>query len=277
MNNQKVWVVTGAARGLGLEITTLLLAVGNRVIGTVRSKPEDLVKTINNKNFQAIVMDVTNEGQVINAIEEAIKIFGHIDVLVNNAGFGLIGAIEETSDEDIKNNYATNVFGLLNVTRAILPYFRKQRSGHIINMSSVAGLRGSAGWGIYASTKFAVEGISEALAKELLPLNIFVTAIEPGYFRTNFLDVSSLSKTIPKIDDYDGTVGVTRVRANEVNYKQPGDPAKLAAAIIKVANSANPPVHLPLGKDSLNAYRLKTAEFEKDIEAWYDVIVGTDL
>lgn len=276
MKTQKTWFITGASRGLGLEITKAVLAAGDKVIATVRSKPENLINELDNKNLYVVTLDVTNEDQVKETITAAINGFSGIDILVNNAGYGLLGAVEEAADKDVRAMYDTNVFGTLNVIRQVLPHFRKQRSGHIINMSSVGGLSGSAGWGLYNSTKFAVEGFSEALQKELAPLNIYVTIVEPGYFRTNFLDGSSLN-TIPNvIDDYAETSGKMRSRAVEVNKKQPGDPAKLAAALVKLASSENPPVHLPLGKDTLANYHAKTAAFEGDIQAWHDVIVGTD-
>ncbi|MNQ98468.1 3-alpha-(or 20-beta)-hydroxysteroid dehydrogenase [compost metagenome] len=169
-----------------------------------------------------------------------------------------------------------NVFGVLNTTRAILPYMRERRLGHIINISSVGGLSGYFGWGVYGSTKFAIEGITEALALELAPLGIHATVVAPGFFRTNFLDQSSLTRTENVIDDYSETVGEMRKFATIANNNQPGDPKKLAAAFIKLAASENPPVHLPLGSDSLERFRTKTKDFEQDITNWHETIVGTD-
>jgi NAD(P)-dependent dehydrogenase (short-subunit alcohol dehydrogenase family) len=276
MNTQKVWFITGASRGLGFEITKAVLAAGDKVTATVRGNPEALAARLGAENLLVVGLDVTREEQAKAAVTEAVNRFGRIDVLVNNAGYGVLGAVEEASDGEIRKNYDTNVFGLLNVTRAVLPVLRAQRSGRIINITSVGGLTASAGWGLYGSTKFAVEGLTEALAKELAPLGIYATAVEPGYFRTDFLDEQSLSRAGRVIEDYDETVGRMRRRATEVNQRQPGDPRKLAAALIRVANSPWPPLHLPLGKDCLNAYRAKTALFEQDIEAWFDVITGTD-
>lgn len=276
MKDQKVWFITGASRGLGLEITKAVLASGDKVVATVRSKAEELTAELNNENLYVVSMDVTSEAEVATAVADAVSKFSGIDVLVNNAGFGLLSAVEEASDEEVRKNYDTNVFGLLSVTRAVLPLLRKQRSGHVINLSSVGGLTGSAGWGLYASTKFAVEGITETLAKELAPLNIFATAVEPGYFRTEFLDTSSLTRTGNVIEDYVDTVGKMRELATQVNKKQPGDPVKLAAAVVKLAQSPKPPVHLLLGNDTLAAYRAKTAALEQDIKDWQDVITGTD-
>jgi NAD(P)-dependent dehydrogenase (short-subunit alcohol dehydrogenase family) len=277
MTNQKVWFITGASRGLGLEIAKAALAEGNKVVATVRSKPEQLAAELdNNENLLVTVLDVTDESQALDAAKQAADKFGRIDVLVNNAGYGLLSAVEEASNEEVKQNYDANVFGLLNVTRAILPYMRKQRSGHVINISSVGGLNGYVGWGIYGSTKFAVEGITESMALELAPLGIYATVVAPGFFRTEFLDSTSLIRTAHVIDDYAGTVGEMRSFATQVNKKQPGDPKKLAQAFITLTNAEKPPVHLPLGNDTLAMYREKTAKFEKDIEDWYDVITGTD-
>jgi NAD(P)-dependent dehydrogenase (short-subunit alcohol dehydrogenase family) len=178
--------------------------------------------------------------------------------------------------QEIRKNYDANVFGLLNVTRAVLPYMRRQRAGHIINISSVGGLKGYVGWGLYGSTKFAVEGITESLAQEIAPLGIHATVVAPGFFRTDFLEGHSLTRTANVIDDYASTVGAMRDFATHVSQKQPGDPRKLAQAIIRLANAAKPPVHLPLGKDTLASFREKTAQFEQDIEAWYDIVTGTD-
>jgi NAD(P)-dependent dehydrogenase (short-subunit alcohol dehydrogenase family) len=172
--------------------------------------------------------------------------------------------------------YETNVFGLLKVTRAVLPHMRRQRSGHVINFASVGGLTGSAGWGIYCSTKFAVEGITEALAKELAPLGLFATTVEPGYFRTNFLDGASLLRAEKVIEDYAQTAGAMREIATKISYQQPGDPVKLAAAIVRLAASTKPPVHLPLGADTLKYYQEKTEAFSKEIAEWHDVITSTD-
>jgi NAD(P)-dependent dehydrogenase (short-subunit alcohol dehydrogenase family) len=273
----KSWIITGAARGFGQQISKAVLATGDVVIATVRSRPEELKAQLgNHPNLHVAILDVTNEEQASNVAAEAVKDFGCIDVLVNNAGSGLLSAVEEATDEEVKCNYETNVFGLLKVTRAVLPHMRRQRSGHVINFSSVGGLLGSAGWGLYCSTKFAVEGITEAMAIELAPLGIHATTVEPGYFRTDFLDGSSLARAKNVIADYAETSGKMRDFSAQVNHSQPGDPVKLAAAIVRLAASTKPPVHLPLGNDTLTHYRAKTAAFEKEITEWNDVITGTD-
>lgn len=277
MTKQKVWFITGAARGIGLEILKAVLETGDNVVATVRSSAESLADKLGNpENLQVVLLDITNEQQAIAAANQAVQKFGQIDVLVNNAGYGLLSAVEEATADEVRENFETNVFGLLKVTRAVLPHMREKRSGHIINISSVGGLSGYIGWGVYGSTKFAVEGLTETLALEMAPLGIHATVVAPGFFRTEFLDAASLTRSGHIIPDYDQTVGEMRKFATQANKKQPGDPVKLAKAIVKVANAEKPPVHLPLGKDSLQRYREKTANFEKDIEAWYDVITGTD-
>ena len=198
---EKVWMITGASRGLGTEIAKAVLAAGGQLIATARNA-QALDHLGSRENIIAVSMDVTNEAQVKSGVGEGLGRFGRIDVLVNNAGFGLLGAVEETTAAAVERIYRTNVFGLLHVTRAVLPTMRRQRSGHIINLSSLGGYRASAGWGVYCSTKFAVEGLTEALHDELAPLGIHVTVIEPGFFRTDFMDNRSLNQTEQLIADY---------------------------------------------------------------------------
>lgn len=277
MTKQKVWFITGASRGIGLEIVKSVLESGDKVVATVRSLAESLSNKLGNpENLSVVHLDITDEKQAVEAANQAIQKFGRIDVLVNNAGYGLLSAVEEASADEVKKNFETNVFGLLNVTRAVLPFMRKERSGHIINISSVGGLSGFIGWGVYGSTKFAVEGLTEALALELAPLGIHATVVAPGFFRTDFLDTTSLTRSGQIIPDYVDTVGEMRSFATNANKKQPGDPVKLAKAFVLLANAEKPPLHLPLGNDTLQSYREKTANFEKDIQTWYDVITGTD-
>lgn len=279
MSTQKVWFITGASRGLGYEITKAVLAASDKVVATARSMKDlsSIEKLSSPENVYVTLLDVTNEHQAKEAAGQAIEKFGRIDVLVNNAAYGMLGAVEESTDNEIRKMYDVNVFGLLHVTRAILPYMRKQRSGHVINISSGAGLCGGEGWGLYCSTKFAVEGITESLAPEIAPFGIHVTAIEPGFFRTNFLDATSLVRSKTVIEDYSETVGKMRDFATQYNNNQPGDPAKLAQAIIRVANADHPPVHLPLGNDTLAMYKQKTATFGREVEEWNDVITNTNF
>ena len=277
MKTTKTWIITGASRGFGLEISKAVMASGDNVVATVRNKPEELAdKLEHHPKLHVVTLDINEEAQAIKVAAETVERFGSIDVLANNAGFGLLGGVEEISDHEARSVYETNVFGLLKVTRAVLPHMRRQRSGHVINFSSVGGLTSSAGWGIYCSTKFAVEGITEALAKELAPLGIFATTVEPGYFRTNFLDGTSLLRAEKVIEDYAETAGAMRGLADKISYHQPGDPVKLATAIVRLAASTKPPVHLPLGTDTLKYYREKTEAFNQEIAEWHDVITSTD-
>ncbi len=272
---QRTWLITGASRGFGAEIAKAVLAAGDRLIATARNQA-DLQQFGTSKDVLTLSMDVTDEAQVKAAIATALEKFGQIDVLVNNAGFGLLGAIEECSAEEVESVYRTNVFGLLNVTRAVLPSMRQHRSGHIINISSIGGYHSSPGWGIYGSTKFAVEGITEALHGELAPLGIHATVVEPGYFRTNFLDGSSLRPSAVQIPDYAQTVGKIRDVAAGLNHQQPGDPTKLAPAILQIVNTDEPPLRLPLGTDTLQTIAEKNAYVEQETAKWRTLSESTD-
>ncbi len=272
---QKTWFVTGASRGIGAEIATAVLAAGDQLIATARKKT-DLDQFESNPNVLTLSLDVTDEAQVQAAVAAALERFGQIDVLVNNAGFGILGGVEETSAEEVERVYRTNVFGLLNMTRAVLPSMRQRRAGHIINLSSIGGYRSTPGWGIYSSTKFAVEGITEALHDELAPLGIHATVVEPGYFRTNFLDGSSLQRTAMEIPDYAETVGKVRQIASQLSYQQPGDPTKLAQAMLQLANAETPPLRLPLGTDTLQAIAKKNAYVEQETAQWRALAESTD-
>ncbi|RIQ26069.1 oxidoreductase [Jiangella rhizosphaerae] len=273
-----VWFVTGAARGLGAEIVTAALAAGHQVVGAARH-PEAVTARFPDAGDRllSVALNVTDEAAAHAAAAAAVGAFGRIDVLVNNAGRGLLGAVEELPDDAVRAVYETNVFGTLTVLRAVLPTMRAQRSGHVVTISSIGGFTGSPGWGVYNSTKFALEGLSEALAREAAPLGIGVTIVEPGYFRTDFLDGSSLHVGAGTIDDYaGGPVGATRQRAADVNHAQPGDPAKAAAAIVAVVDSPEPPLRIQLGRDSFDAIAAKLAFVAKEQAAWRDVSLSTD-
>lgn len=273
-----VWFITGASRGFGAEIAREALSRGHQVVATARSK--DAVETAFSdagSSLLAVSLDVTDEAQAAVAVKAAVKRFGRIDVLVNNAGRGLLGAVEEASDAEVRAVYDTNVFGLLAVTRAVAPELRKNRSGHIVNISSVGGFVGSPGWGVYASTKFAVEGLSEALNTELAPLGVHVTVVEPGYFRTDFLDSSSLHIQQQQLEDYlDGPAGSMRETAARVNHAQPGDPSKAARAIVDMVESPNPPVRLQLGTDTIRAVEAKIGRVQAELATWRAVSESTD-
>jgi NAD(P)-dependent dehydrogenase (short-subunit alcohol dehydrogenase family) len=272
----RIWFITGASRGFGALIAEQALAVGDTVVATARDPSTITARLGSHERLLAARLDVTSDAEAHQAAGAAVKKFGRIDVLVNNAGYGLLGAIEEASAEETSKLFGTNVFGLLGVTRAILPHMRQQRSGHIINLSSVGGYAGYPGWGVYGATKFAVEGISEALAGEVAPLGIHVTVVEPGFFRTDFLDETSLARTAQQIDDYRETVGKTRAHATDVNHGQRGDPRKLAQVFMQLANAKNPPTRLPLGSDAVERIESKNAHVAQELAAWRKIAISTD-
>jgi NAD(P)-dependent dehydrogenase (short-subunit alcohol dehydrogenase family) len=274
---QRVWFITGASTGFGRLLAEQVLAKGDKVVATAR-KPEQIADLTHNHPGAALTLalDVTDNNAVEVAVDSAIKQFGRIDVLVNNAGYGLAGAIEEATEEEYMPVFETNVFGLITLTKAVLPHLRKQRSGHIVNLSSIGGLIGSPGWGFYNASKFAVEGFSEALAAELAPLGIHVTIVEPGPFRTDFLGRSGV-EAHQRIADYDQTAGKTRQYFHDQAGKQAGDPAKAAAAIIATVEAENPPKHLVLGKIAYNRMTQRLDQWKQELEAWRDVSLGADF
>jgi NAD(P)-dependent dehydrogenase (short-subunit alcohol dehydrogenase family) len=275
--NGRTWFITGASTGFGRLLAEEVLKNGGKVVATARKL--DNVADLEAKypeRAQALALDVTDAGQVDSAVTQAFAKFGQIDVLVNNAGYGVAGAIEEVSEAEFMPMFETNVFGLLRVTRAFLPYLRKQRSGHILNLSSIGGLIASPGLGYYSSTKFAVEALSESLAAELAPLGIKVTVIEPGPFRTDFLGRSGvLAKT--RIADYDSTAGNMRKYFAENDGKQKGDPLRAVQAMMQVVESSNPPLRLLLGASALQRLRAKLDNWQKEVAAWEQVTVGADF
>lgn len=272
----RTWFITGASRGFGALIAKEALEAGDAVVATARN-PQHVIDALgNHPNLLAIALDVTNEAQAFAAAGAAVKTFGRIDVLLNNAGYGLLGAVEESGAAEVESVFRTNVFGLLNVTRAVLPHMRRQRFGHVINISSVGGYEAYPGWGVYGATKFAVEGLTEALAAELAPLGIDATVVEPGFFRTDFLDDTSLSKTALEIEDYAETVGAMRRFAVGANHAQPGNPAKLAKALIALANAPKKPLRLPLGSDTVARIEEKNAKVAAELEEWRGLALSTD-
>ncbi|MGW3129589.1 oxidoreductase [Streptomyces sp. NPDC001076] len=272
-----VWFVTGSSRGFGLEITRAALAAGHQVVATAR-KPDTVREQFPDAGdaLLAVALDVTDPQSIQAAVDAAVERFGRIDVLVNNAGTGLLAAVEESDDAAVRAVYETNVFGPLAVQRAVLPVLRRQRSGHVINISSIVGFATAPGWGIYASTKFAVEGFTETLHTEVAPLGIHVTLVEPGFFRTDFLDPASLRTGPDTIDDYAPTVGAMRTAAASLHRAQPGDPAKAARAIVEMAAVPEPPLRLPLGADTLQAFDAKLDTFRKDMDAARHIALSTD-
>jgi NAD(P)-dependent dehydrogenase (short-subunit alcohol dehydrogenase family) len=271
----RTWFITGASRGIGAAIAAEALAAGDAVVATGRDAQSVLKRLGEHPRLVALTLDVTNEAQAREAVSAAVARFGTIDVLVNNAGYGLVGAVEEASGAEVERLFATNVFGLLNVTRAVLPIMRRQRAGRVFLISSIGGYAASSGFGIYCASKFAVEGIGESMRLELAPLGIHVTVVEPGYFRTDFLHQSSLASTDKQIDDYDATAGAVRYFVRGADGQQPGDPRLLATALVALADDSAPPLRLPLGPDTVRAIEEKHLSVSADLEIWKDRALNT--
>ncbi|MFE5678678.1 oxidoreductase [Streptomyces erythrochromogenes] len=273
-----VWFVTGASRGLGAEITREALERGHSVIATARDasavleaypeKPDGLL---------AVNADVTEPEQLAAAVRVGLAEFGRIDVVVNNAGYGLVGAIEETSDEAARDLFDVNVFGLLHTLRATLPTLRSQRSGHVLNIGSVGGFATAPAVGLYGASKFAVEGISEALHGELAPLGVHVTVIEPGGFRTDFLGQSSIRVEPAAIADYAAGAGPVREALARNDGLQPGDPKKAAKAVVDVTETARPPLRLQLGADAVERVEAKLDLVRRELDQWRHVALSTAI
>lgn len=277
-NDKKTWFITGTSQGIGLVLVKQLLAQGYNVVATARNV-DSVKKAVGSLSDQFLPLQVNliNEESVKEAVNSAIAQFGSIEYLVNNAGYGLIGGIEESSDLEVRANFDVNVFGLLNVTRAVLPHMRAEKFGHIINLSSVFGLIAGGGWGIYCGTKFAVEGISEALAQEVKPFGINVTIIEPGYVRTNFLNTSSLITSANPIEEYTSIREGVRAHQNDIPGNQPGDPEKVAELIIKVTQNPEPPLRLLTGSDAYGFANYKIDSLKNEIELNKELTFSTDF
>jgi NAD(P)-dependent dehydrogenase (short-subunit alcohol dehydrogenase family) len=275
--SSRVWFITGCSTGFGFLLAKELLLRGEYVIATARdvSQLEEL-RSQSPERVRTFTLDVTRPAKIESVARQAIAAFGHVDLLVNNAGYGVNGAIEEVAEDEFEPMFQTNIYGLIRTTRAFLPHLRGRRSGHIFNFSSIGGLIGMPGWGFYNTTKFAVEGFSEALAAEMKPLGVHVTIVEPGPFRTDFLGRSGkiARKELP---EYVETAGKSRQYFQSQSGKQPGDPQKAIEAIIAVAGSPEPPVHLLLGKPALARYRDQIAQRQKEIATWESVSASVDF
>jgi NAD(P)-dependent dehydrogenase (short-subunit alcohol dehydrogenase family) len=272
----KVWLITGASRGLGRAFTEKALKAGHRVLATARNS-EDLVYLAGKfgESVHTVPLDVTNEKQARYAVEAAIQAFGGLDVLVNNAGYGNVSSVEDTSLADFRAQIETNLFGVMIMTKAVLPYFRERASGHIIQISSIGGRVGPPGRAAYAAAKFGVEGFSESLSKEVGPLGIKVTIVEPGGFRTDFAGSSTtLREGRP---EYDTTVGATVRFQRDYDGKQPGDPMKAAGALLHLASLSEPPLWLLLGTDAYNAAEKHTMQMLASDRDWKDLSISTDF
>ncbi|MFD5081940.1 oxidoreductase [Kitasatospora sp. NPDC058201] len=273
-----IWFVTGASRGLGAEITREALDRGHRVIATARDVSAVLDAYPHQPDgLLAVNADVTEPEQLTAAVEAGLARFGRIDVVANNAGYGLVGAIEETSDQAARALFDVNVFGVLNTLRATLPTLRAQRSGHVLNISSVAGFATAPATGLYGASKFALEGISEALHGELAPLGVRVTIIEPGGFRTDFLGSASLRIEPATIADYSTAAGPVREALVHNDGRQPGDPAKAARAVVDVTETAEPPLRLQLGADAVERVEAKLDLVRRELDQWRHVALSTSV
>lgn len=270
------WLITGVSSGLGQALANAALRRGDRVTGTVRTEAAR-AQILRHHPQRAVVrlLDVTDEMAVRSAVAASEAETGPIDVVVNNAGYGLVAGVEEASLSEIRAQFEVNVFGAIAVMQAVLPFLRARRAGRIINISSVSGLVGWASLGIYSGSKFALEGISETLAQELAPLGIDLILVEPGGFRTDFAG-RSRAQSAHTIDDYQATVGVNRALLRDHAGHEPGDPAKAAQAILTIADAAHPPLRLMLGSDALGYTRRKYQQHNAEIEAWADLSRSTD-
>lgn len=267
----KIWFITGISSGLGKALAQTILDKGDFVIGTFRNQSQTDAFNIQHKEKAlALTLDITMSNEIERAVKLVTEKFGQLDVLVNNAGYGLAGAIEETSSEETRAIFEANFFGTLNLTQSFLPLFRKQKSGHIIQISSHGGFKAFAGFGIYNASKFALEGFSEALAQEVAPLGIKLTIVEPGPFRTNFAG-GGFKLSACTISDYNATAGVFREKIKGVDGKQEGNPIKAAQAIYDITKLDAPPLRLPLGKIAIVSLTAKLDSVKKDIQTYKDI------
>ncbi len=263
----RIWFITGISSGLGKALAESVMATGDFVIGTFREQSQ--VEEFNEKfatTAHSVLLDITNEENIETTVKDIITQYGRIDILVNNAGIGFVGAVEETSMEEVRRVFEANVFGTLKLTQTVLPYMREIKNGHIVQVSSHGGIKAFAGFGIYNASKFALEGFSEAMAQEVASLGIKVSIIEPGPFRTKFAgDGLGLAENV--INDYAETAGAFRAKLKGVDGKQEGDPEKASKAIIDLVNSEKPSLRLPLGKVALMTIGMKLDSVKADLEA----------
>lgn len=273
----KVWLITGCSTGFGKYLATEVLELGYKAVVTARKKGdiESIVAGYPDTAL-ALELDVTKKDQIAAAVSATLERFGRIDVLVNNAGIGYFGAVEESEDDEVRRMFDINVFGLANMTQAVLPTMRKQRSGHILNVASIGGLVSFPAVGFYNATKYAVDGLSEALAKEVAHLGIKVTIIAPSGFRTDWAGRSAKNSEIV-IEDYAPSAHQNKSAIRGYSGNQPGDPVRAAKAMVKVVESANPPLRLLLGVAALKNARKKLGELKHDFDAWEETTVGADF
>ncbi|ASK32538.1 short-chain dehydrogenase/reductase [Chryseobacterium sp. T16E-39] len=277
METKKVWFITGASKGLGLALVKKLLEKNYRVVATSRNS-QSLISEIGetSENFLPLEVNLTDNEDVKAAISKSIDHFGRLDVIVNNAGYGQIGTLEELTDKEARANFDINVFGTLNVIRNAMPHLREQRSGHIFNISSIGGYSGNfPGWGIYCSTKFAVAGLTEALAEEIKDFGVKATVVYPGYFRTDFLSKDSIKTPENVIQEYETARNSEQSHLDEINGNQPNDPGKGAEALIAISEEQNPPVHFLLGSGTSDFLDNKIKIITDDAEKWENLTLST--
>jgi NAD(P)-dependent dehydrogenase (short-subunit alcohol dehydrogenase family) len=275
MTTSKVWFITGISRGFGKALAEAVLAADDSVIGTSRDGESSIPN--DHGRLHVLALEVTDAAAVARTIDAAAALHGRLDVVVNNAGYGLLGSIEEATDEQVTHLFDVNFHGPRRVIQAVLPHLRRQRSGHIINITSIAGLAPGAGSGFYAASKFALEGLSQSLAQEVKPLGIKVTVVEPGAFRTDFLSDRSIRSSDARIDDYAASVGAMLTRLEQMAGRQIGDPARGAKAIIDAVRAKEPPLNLVLGSDAFKRNQERLQYFGADLERWAAVSLGTDF
>ncbi|KYQ92201.1 short-chain dehydrogenase/reductase (SDR) family protein [Tieghemostelium lacteum] len=290
-SNNQVWYVTGASAGIGLNLLIVLLQKGYQVVGTTRSVEKTIArinevvdKSVTEKNLLVLQVDLVNEESIENSLKKAVEKFGKIDVVVNNAGFGLVGAVEEISDKEAREQFDINFFGVLNVCRKSVQYLRESakskpegRGSRIYNISSVGGIVPFAAFGVYSASKFAVEGLNGALASEVKPHNIQVTSVNLGYFRTEFLNSTSYVQAKSKNPLYTEVHKTIDAHANAINNNQPGSPIKAAEVLIKIANEANPPVNLALGADAYEYIGKHQNAVKSEFEKYREIGHSTDF
>jgi NAD(P)-dependent dehydrogenase (short-subunit alcohol dehydrogenase family) len=279
MNEKKIWFITGASKGLGLTLVKKLLAEGFQVAATSRNLPA-LIQEMGEKSedFLPLEVDIVNEESVKNAVDKTLQHFGKIDVLVNNAGYGQFGTLEELSDREARLNFDVNVFGVLNVIRNVMSHFRTQSAGHFFNISSIGGYTaGFPGAGIYCATKFAVAALTESLAAEAKAFGVKATIVYPGYFRTDFLSQDSIGVPKNPIAEYEEARKLVDFHQNQMNGNQQGDPEKLATVLIQMSKEENPALHLFLGQDAYDAAYAKIEEVKADLEHWKKETISTSF
>jgi short-subunit dehydrogenase len=277
MKTSKVWYVTGASQGLGMTLVKMLLENGYRVAATSRNAQalKEAIGVTDSERFLPQAVDLNNLDSINESIGQTLTAFGRIDVVVNNAGYGMAGTVEEIAEQDIRNIFDINVLATIDIVKSVLPVMRKQRSGYIINIGSVAGFAGAPGWSVYSATKAAIAAFSEVLALDVKEFGINVTVVEPSGFRTGFLSKNSLAYTESKIDGYQA-VKDTQKRYLAASGYQPGDPERASSIFMELAESQQPPLHLYLGQDAYNRASQKLAAMTAELEAWKSATVSAD-